>query len=402
MSVFRRGEVYHYRFMHNGRVVRRSTKQRNYKAAEQMESAHLTALSKGDAGLGQKPKAPTLGRFLVDRVKPWAAKKKETTATRYRSGIAPLVAHKPLANLAIDAITSELIDDYAAHRQTEEWKCGKKIRQGRAVGTVNRELRVLRRCLRLAVEWRLLKDVPDINMAGPEKRRERVVGDREFTQYLGCASPLLADVALVLNETGLRPDECHRLEWPDISFSKDGRGSLLVRSGKTPAARRRLPLTQNVRAVLENRWQSAGQPETGFVFPAPTQSVHIEHYTLKKQHRSALKNPAVRKFLLYSLRHSFATRIAPRVDAWTLCKIMGWASLSVAMTYIHTSDDRVLEFFSGHKIGHMDRKQTSGERTGQSEQREVIEESLGSEEYMVSADGLEPSTHALKGHCSTT
>jgi hypothetical protein len=44
---------------------------------------------------------------------------------------------------------------------------------------------------------------------------------------------------------------------------------------------------------------------------------------------------------------------------------MGWASLSVAMAYIHTSDERVLEFFSGHKIGHIDRK--------------LIEESLPSE-----------------------
>jgi integrase-like protein len=145
---------------------------------------------------------------------------------------------------------------------------------------------------------------------------------------------------------------------------------------------------------LEDRWQSAGQPETGFVFPAPTQSGHIEHYTLKKQHRAALKKSSVRKFLLYSLRHSFATRIAPRVDAWTLCKIMGWASLSVAMTYIHTSEDRVLEVFSGHEFGHVEGKQLAG-RNGQ--QREVIEESL---DYVVSADGLEPSTHALKGHCS--
>ncbi len=76
MSVHRVGDLYHYRFMHRGRVIRRSTKQRNYKVAVEMESAHLTALSKGDAGLGEKPKAPTLGRFLVERVKPWAAKKK--------------------------------------------------------------------------------------------------------------------------------------------------------------------------------------------------------------------------------------------------------------------------------------------------------------------------------------
>jgi integrase len=77
---------------------------------------------------------------------------------------------------------------------------------------------------------------------------------------------------------------------------------------------------------------------------------------VKKQHRNALKLSRVRPFVLYSLRHTFATRVAPHVDAWTLCKIMGWASLSVAMTYIHTPEDRVLDAFSAlegrHNTGH--------------------------------------------------
>jgi hypothetical protein len=30
-----------------------------------------------------------------------------------------------------------------------------------------------------------------------------------------------------------------------------------------------------------------------------------------------------------------------------LCKVMGWSSLSVAMSYIHPSEDRVLDVFSG-------------------------------------------------------
>ena len=49
-----------------------------------------------------------------------------------------------------------------------------------------------------------------------------------------------AEVAIVLNETGLRPDECHRLEWSDIDLRHN---RLLVRHGKTKAARRSIPLT---------------------------------------------------------------------------------------------------------------------------------------------------------------
>jgi hypothetical protein len=91
------------------------------------------------------------------------------------------------------------------------------------------------------------------------------------------------------------------------------------------------------------------------MWPPPTRSGHIDHSTLKKQHCRALQLSGVRPFVLYSLRHSFATRIAPLVDAWSLCKIMGCSSLSVAMTYIHPSGDRVLDAFSGlggHNFGH--------------------------------------------------
>jgi hypothetical protein len=150
--------------------------------------------------------------------------------------------------------------------------------------------------------------------------------------------------------------------------------------------------------VLEDRWQSAGQPETGFVFPAPTQSGHIEHYTLKKQHRAALKKSSVRKFLLYSLRHSFATRIAPRVRRRGLCA-RSWDGLrchwrwptSTPATNVCWSFSVVTKLVTSTGS----RFQESGS-SGASERWEVIEESLPSEEYTVSADGLEPSTHALK------
>lgn len=232
MSVFKKNGVYHFRFMHRGKVVRKSTKQGDKRTAELIEAAERIALSKGDAGLGEKPPVPTLAEFLRDRIQPWAAKKpKPTTLTWYASGIKPLLAYPPIANRALDEITSEHVDDFAAHRSEDH-----------AVGTVNRELRVLRRCLRLAAKWGTIDKAPEVSMAGAEKRRERVVADREFAQYLACASPLVADIAMLLNETGLRPEEAHRLEWPDIDLGE--RGSLLVRHGKTSAARRRLPLTR--------------------------------------------------------------------------------------------------------------------------------------------------------------
>jgi hypothetical protein len=234
MSVYRKGGVYHYRFMHCGRVVRRSTKQRNYKAACDMENAHRTALSKGEAGLGEKPLIPSLSQFLNNRIAPWADKQKLTTRTWYYSGVTPPLSYKPIAGCILSEITSENVADYTAHREAE----------GRKVGTINRELRVLRRVLRLASEWGVIATPP------------------------------------------------------------------------------------------------------------------------------------------------------PAVDAWTLCKIMGWASLSVAMTYIHPDEEKLEGVFSGHKFGHVGNTRISSEKP---ESAQLAEKANC---YMVSAAGLEPATHALKEYPS--
>lgn len=162
--------------------------------------------------------------------------------------------------MRLDRITSESVADYARHRQSQELEAG----------TINRELRVLRRCLRLAVEWGLLERTPRVQMLRGEKRRERVVSEEELLGYVACASPLLTDVAIALYDTGLRPDECHRMRWENITWINGRNGTFLVTEGKTAAARRSLPMTQRLRAILEARWLAAGRPPEGFVWPATT------------------------------------------------------------------------------------------------------------------------------------
>jgi integrase len=141
-----------------------------------------------------------------------------------------------------------------------------------------------------------------------------VVGDEEFAHFITCASPILAEVAAVLQDTGLRPDGCPRLDWSDITFTNGRHGKLRVRHGKTAAARRALPLTPRVRAVLEARWEAAGRPAEGWIWPGPTKSGHIDHSTLKKQHRRALR--ASSRHLLAAAFIRYANRsVCGRVDA---------------------------------------------------------------------------------------
>jgi len=60
MSIFKRGNVYWYKFTFKGEAIRESTRQKNQHVARQMEAAHRSSLAKGEVGIREKKIAPTL------------------------------------------------------------------------------------------------------------------------------------------------------------------------------------------------------------------------------------------------------------------------------------------------------------------------------------------------------
>lgn len=361
--IYKRGKYYWYKFMWQGRLIRESTKQGSDKVARQMESAHRTALAKGEVGIREKKPATILSDFIEKRFEPWAKARFEKSSPKtwrdyYRVGLLAIRNYKPLAGMRLDEITSETVADFAASRQSA----------GLQISTVNSSLQVLRRTLRLAVEWGAAKSAPMVKMLPGERHRERVVTPQEQAKYLAAASEPLGSIAEVLVDTGLRPEECFRLRWESLTWTNGRYGTLLVTHGKTAAARRVLPMTPRVRTVLENRWERAGKPLDGWVWPAPTRSGHLEGSSIKKQHAKALKASKVRPFVLYSLRHTFLTRLGESgCDAWTLARIAGHSSVAMSTRYVHPSEDAVLaavERLAGHNIGHSE-ETAAGEETQQ-------------------------------------
>ena len=343
--------VYWYKFMWKGELVRESTKQGNDKVARQMEAAHRTSLAKGEVGIREKRPVLTLAEFCEKRFEPWAESVTTPKTWRdfYRVGLLAIKGFGPLASLHLDTITSERIAEFASYRQAK----------GLQIASVNASLRILRRVLRIAVEWGELERSPKIRLLPGEHHRERVITAEEEARYLAAASKLLAEAATVLVDSGLRPEECHRLLWESITWVNGRYGTFLVTHGKTKAARRMLPMTPRVRALLEARWESAGKPLEGWVWPAPTKSGHLEPSSLKKQHAKALELSKVRPFVLYTLRHTFLTRLGESgCDVWTLARIAGHSSIAISSRYVHPSEDSVLTAMTrlgGHNSGHSEK-----------------------------------------------
>ena len=350
--IYKRGKVYWYKFNWNGKAIRESTKQGNDKVARQMEAAHRMSLAKGEVGIREKKKAPTFGEFAENQFLPWAESTfsaKRKTWLYYRNGIRRLRGYAPLVSLSLDdAKLGERVSGYIAHRQAKKLK----------VASINRELQVLRRLLHLAVDWGFVEQVPKIKMLSGERHREFVLSQEEEAKYLAAAPELLASVATVLADTGMRPEECYRLQWEYVTWVNGRNGSLMVTHGKTAAARRALPMTPRVRHILATRWSAQGKPAEGYVWPAPSKSGHMEPSSLKKQHAKALTLSKVRPFVLYSLRHTFLTRLgASGCNVWTLARIAGHSSIAISARYVHPSEDSVLTAMSslgGHNSGHSD------------------------------------------------
>lgn len=357
--IYKRGKFYWYKFVFNGKLVRESTRQGNDKVARNMESTHRTSLAKGEVGLREKKIVLTLTEFMDKRFEPWAKAQfssRNKTWLWYRNGLRRLKTFGPLASLPLNEITSESVTGYVAKRQSEDL----------AVSSINRELQVLRRVLNVAVEWGALESTIKVKLLSGETRRERVITSDEERRYLAVAPEPLSSIATVLVDSGLRPEECFRMRWENINFSTGKYGSLFVTHGKTAAARRLVPLTPRVRLILQNRWQQANRPDDGWVWLAPTASGHVEPSSVKKQHAKAFETIAgnlkkdekpVRPFVLYSLRHTFLTRLGESgCDVWTLARIAGHSSIAMSNRYVHPGNDAVvdamLRMVGGHKSGH--------------------------------------------------
>ncbi len=277
MAVYKRGRVWWYKFTWKGEPIRESTKQTNKRVAEQIEAAHKTSLAKGEVGIRDRKPAATIRQFANSDFLPYtrstfAAKAK--TLSYYENGMARLLEYHAVADESLDTITSEKIAGYGRRR----------LDMGMKVATVNRELQVLRRMFALATEWgKVEKALPRVRMIPGEAHRDLVLSEADEKAYLAATNAvgtgileayqralvgtkarrgkppieprdpfIVRDVATILLDCGLRPEECFRLRWESV---KDD--ALRVPFGKTANARRVIPLTPRASAVIEMRRAAA-------------------------------------------------------------------------------------------------------------------------------------------------
>lgn len=345
MTLYRRGEIWWYNFVHNGEHIQKSTRQKNQRVARTLEAAHRTRLAKGEAGIHDRKPIPTLKDFapqFIEFVEVNNAAKPETVLF-YKNRLARLLDFAPLARTRLDRIDAPGIEAYVQNRSKQV-----------SVTSVNRELATLSRLLHIAVEFKVIPAVPKIRLLKGERQRSFVLTHDAEVKYLSLAPQPLKDAATLLLDTGLRVGELVRLLWSDIHLEPVGSakfGYVRIREGKSGNAKRTVPLTKRANQMLEDRRER--EPKSLWVFTAEdgeSRRVNSLDHLHTNVTRPKVDGKRVSifsdEFVLHSLRHTFLTRLGEAgADAFTIMKIAGHSSVTVSQKYVHPTPETVEKAF---------------------------------------------------------
>jgi integrase len=192
----------------------------------------------------------------------------------------------------------------------------------------------------LAQEWRVIDRVPHVRLLPGERNRELNLSHAQERLYLEMAPQPLRDFAMLDVDTGLRVGEALALEWSGVHLQPANGatfGYLHVKGGKSRYARRNVPLTGRVRAMLETR---KAQSKAPWVFwedgTRPMLNSSLDH--LHKELRTTLKMPP--GFVLHSLRHTYGTRLGEGgADAFFIMRLMGHSSVTISQRYVRPTPE---------------------------------------------------------------
>jgi integrase len=334
MAIYKRGGVYWFHFIFDGRHIQKSTKTKDMVAARQIEAAYRVKLAKGEVGIEERQPAPDFKTAMTDFLA-WSKfehSAKSNTHRRYTTSSKALLRY--FKDTPLDRITSDSVEGFKRWRMKQK---GERTNKKLCPATVNRELACLKILFNRFKRIVPLNPVSDVRFLKEDNEQMRVLSPEEEKTYLLAASQPLRDIATLMVETGMRPEEVCRIRRENVHLRH---GYLFNPYGKTKAARRKVPLSERAARVLAKRLE---KPKGIYLFrgrgvgDAPV--LHVN-----RAHTSAVTRSKVRQFRLYDLRHTWATRAAMAgVDIVTLAAMLGHSKLAMVTRYCHPTEQHQFE-----------------------------------------------------------
>jgi integrase len=320
-------------------TIRKVSPAQTKRGAEQYEREVRLQLASGSWKEHDKQQTPTFEEFADEFLAYQATLNKPSELASKKVSLRVHLI-PAFGKRRLDQIDERMIDAYKVEKLEQISARGKPLNPK----TINNQLKVLGRMLRVARKWKLIKDIPDIGLLKVRKSDFDFLDFEEAEAFIASAAehaPEWHSFVVVAMRTGLRVGELVALRWrEDIDLD---RGRLRVQqsyhrvngfmSTKNDKIRE-LPLTWDAIAALRSQRERV-QPDGELVFPGDDGEVLDGHKA-----NDALQKIAtaldMRHVHNHMLRHSFASHAVMRgipirqVQEW-----LGHGSIVVTMRYAH-------------------------------------------------------------------
>lgn len=326
MALYKRGGVWHYDFAIEGRRYRGSTGEKTESKARMIEAKLM--MEAKQRKLPAQRRTLTLAEFSK-RFLDWVQTTRLEAKSKAYYGIGwRMLAKTPISGMRLTHITTDEAE---------------ALRFDHSAANANCALRTLRRMLGKAAEWGVITAAPRIKLV-KEYGRSAIIDNEAAFKLFAVAKQPLRDVLTVILDTGMRPSEVFRMRWEDINW---GRGMIFIPHGKTRQSRRYIPMSERVTQALHFRRN--GQTE-GWVFPSDSVTGHIT--TVGKAFAEARALAGLpREIVLYSARHTFATKLMGRTgDVSLVMRAMGHTNAQTTMIYQHPSLETVRDVMNENHL----------------------------------------------------
>jgi integrase len=358
MSLRMRSGKWHFRFTYKGQEYTGNTDldatPQNMGEASEIESEARKALKRGKRPTAQIEVITF--RDAVAKFSPWAKAKYRAhpnSFKRIRTSLSS--ALEKFNKLPVSAIDAAEIDDYKTWRATEHEVLDITIRH---------DLHALSVFFDYAIRhhWALTNPIDEVDIpSDADAERIHVLTQEEEEEYFRRAArfPNLFDVGRIMINQGVRPEEATKLPKADVNFETE---KFFV-FGKTKAAKRFLDMTTETRQILERRMEGNAR----WIFPSTRmRGSHIGR--LNSAHdkivAEAAKDGVSLNFVLYDLRHTFATRAAQtNIDLPTLAALLGHGSTRCVYKYVHPTAEHKKAAMKRYDRSIKNRKRKSANRS---------------------------------------
>lgn len=215
---------------------------------------------------------------------------------------------------------------------------------GRAPKTVNNVLSTLNKMLRVAVQWKVIDQMPcTIRLLKVPRSEREFHGFEDYERLVESArnvSPTTYVIVLLGGDAGLRLGEMLALAWDDLDLKRDPAHVVVRRStwnGQegTPkgGASRRIPLTSRLARALTGYRHLRGPKVLCFGDGNP-----LTMKVVQTAVRNAARNAGLTRRNVHVLRHTFCSHLAMRgAPARAIQILAGHQDLKTTEIYLHVS-----------------------------------------------------------------